>query len=51
MASYLQKLARHYRPIRIFRNGAQQNITKKRALLGNISIGGNKVRLYLEIRK
>ncbi len=44
MASYLQQFAKYYRRIRIFRTGAQQNITNKGALLGNISIGGNKVR-------
>jgi hypothetical protein len=44
MASYLQKFAKYYRPIRIFRTGAQKNISNKRALLGNISIGGDKVR-------
>jgi hypothetical protein len=44
MASYLQKFAKHYRPIRIFRTGAQKNISNKGALLGNISFGGNKVR-------
>jgi hypothetical protein len=45
------KIAKHYRQIRIFRTGAQQNITNKRALLGNISIRGKEVRLYLNIRK
>jgi hypothetical protein len=44
MASYLQKFAKHYRQIRIFRTGAQTNISNKGALLGNISIGGDKVR-------
>jgi hypothetical protein len=44
MASYLQKFEKHYRPIRIFRTGAQKNISNKGALLGNISLGGNKVR-------
>jgi hypothetical protein len=44
MASYLQKNAKHYRQIRIFRIGAQKNISIKGALLGIISIGGDKVR-------
>ncbi len=44
MASYLQQFAKHYRQIRIFRTGTQQNITNKRVLLGNISCGGNNVR-------
>jgi hypothetical protein len=44
MASYLQKFVKHYRQIRIFRTGAQKNISNKGALLGNISIGGTKVR-------
>jgi hypothetical protein len=44
MASYLQKYAKHYRQIRIFRTGTQKNISNKGALLGNISIGGDKVR-------
>jgi hypothetical protein len=44
MASYLQKFAKHYRQIRIFRTRAQENISNKGALLGNISIGGDKVR-------
>jgi hypothetical protein len=44
MASYLQKFAKHNRQIRIFRTGAQKNISNKGALLENISIGGNKVR-------
>jgi hypothetical protein len=44
MASYLQKFAKDYRRIRIFRTGAQKNISSRGALLGNISIGGNKVR-------
>jgi hypothetical protein len=43
MASYLQKIAKDYRQIRIFRTGAQYNISKG-ALLGNISIGFDKVR-------
>jgi hypothetical protein len=42
--SYLQQFAKHYRQIKIFRTGAQQNFTNKGALLGNISIGVNKVR-------
>jgi hypothetical protein len=44
IASYLQKFAKHYRSIRIFRTGAQKNISNKGALLGNISIEGDKVR-------
>jgi hypothetical protein len=44
MASYLQKFAKHYRQIRISRTGAQKNISNKGALLGIISIGGDKVR-------
>ena len=44
MASYLQKFAKHYRRIRIFKTGAQKNISNKGALLGIISIGGDKVR-------
>jgi hypothetical protein len=51
MSSYLQQFAKDYMQIRIFRTGAQQNIINKRALLGNISIGGDKVREYFEIRK
>jgi hypothetical protein len=44
MASYLPIFAKDYRQIRIFRTGAQKNISNKGALLGNISIGGDKVR-------
>jgi hypothetical protein len=44
MASYHQKIAKHYRQIRIFTIGAQKNISNKGALLGIISIGGEKVR-------
>jgi hypothetical protein len=44
MASYFQKIAKHYRQIRIFRTGAQKNISNNGALLGIISIGGDKVR-------
>ncbi len=44
MASYLQKFAKYYRQIRIFRTGAKKNISNKGPLLGKISIGGNKVR-------
>jgi hypothetical protein len=44
MAYYLQKFAKHYRQIRIFRTGAQKNTSNKGALLGIISIGGDKVR-------
>ena len=44
MASYRQQFAKHLRQIRIFRTGAQKNISNKGALLGNISIGGDKVR-------
>jgi hypothetical protein len=50
MASYLQKFAKHYRQIRIFRTWAQKNISSKGALLRNISIGGDKVR-YFKVRK
>jgi hypothetical protein len=42
MASYLQKFAKHYRQIRIFRTGAQKNISNKGALLGVIYIGGDR---------
>ncbi len=41
---FLQKFVKHYRQIRIFRTGAQKNISNKGALLGNISIGDDKVR-------
>jgi hypothetical protein len=45
MASYLvQKFAKHYRQIRIFRIGSQKNISNMGDLLGNISIGGDKVK-------
>jgi hypothetical protein len=44
MASYRQQFAKHLRQIRKFRTGAQKNISNKGALLGNISIGGDKVR-------
>ncbi len=44
MASYLQTFAKHYMPIRIFRTGAQKNISNKGALIGNILIGGDKMR-------
>jgi hypothetical protein len=44
MASYLQKFTKYYKQIRIFRTGAQKNISNKGALLGIISIGGDKVR-------
>jgi hypothetical protein len=44
MASYLQKFAKDNRQIRTFRTGAQKNISNKGALLGNISVGGDKVR-------
>jgi hypothetical protein len=44
MASYHQIFAKYYRQIRIFRTGAHKNISNKGALLGNISIGGDKVR-------
>ncbi len=44
MASYLQKFSKHHRQIRIFRTVAQKNISNKGALLGIISIGGDKVR-------
>ncbi len=51
MASYLQKFAKDYRQIRIFRTGAQKNISNKGALLENISIRGDKMRLYFKVRK
>jgi hypothetical protein len=41
MASYLHKFTKHYRQIRIFRTGAQKNISNKGALLGIISIVGD----------
>ncbi len=44
MASYCQQFAKHFRQIRIFRTGAQKNISNKGALLGNIFVGGDKVR-------
>jgi hypothetical protein len=44
MASYLQKFAKHYRQIRMFRTGAQKNVSNEGALLENISTGGDKVR-------
>jgi hypothetical protein len=44
MGCYHQKFAKHYRQIRIFRTGAQKNISNKGVLLGIISIGGDKVR-------
>jgi hypothetical protein len=44
VASYLQKFAKDYRQIRIFRTGTQKNISNKGALLENISIGGDKVK-------
>ncbi len=44
MASYLQQFAKCLRQIRIFSTGAQKNISNKGALLGNIYIGGDKVR-------
>ncbi len=51
MAAYLQQFAKHKRQIRIFRTGALQNCTNQGVLLGNISIGGDKVRKYLKSRK
>ncbi len=51
MASKHQKFAKHYRQIRIFRTGAQQNISNKEVLLGNISIGGDKVRQFFKVMK
>jgi hypothetical protein len=51
MASYLQNFAKHYRQIRIFRTGAQKNISNKGAQLGNISIGDDKVRYNFKGRK
>ncbi len=50
-ASYRQQFAKHLRQIRIFRTGAQKNISNKKALLGNISIEGDKVRQYFKVRK
>jgi hypothetical protein len=44
MASYLEKLAKYYRPIKIFRTVAQKNISIKGALLGYIPVRGDKVR-------
>jgi hypothetical protein len=44
MASYCQQFAKHLRQISVFRTGAQKNISNKGALLGNISIGDDKVR-------
>jgi hypothetical protein len=44
MASYRQQFAKHLRQIRIFRTGAQKNISNKGAILRNIFIGGDKVR-------
>jgi hypothetical protein len=44
MASYRQQFAKHLRQNRIFRTGAQKNISNKGALSGIISIGGDKVR-------
>jgi hypothetical protein len=44
MASYHQQFAKHLRQIKIFRTGAQKNISSKGALLGNIFIGGDKER-------
>jgi hypothetical protein len=44
MASYCQQFAKKLRQINILRTGAQNNISNKGALLGNISIGGDKVR-------
>ncbi len=41
---YRQQFAKKVRQISIFRTGAQKNISNKGALLGNISIGGDKVR-------
>jgi hypothetical protein len=38
------QFAKKLRQISIFRTGAQKNISNKGALLGNISIGGGKVR-------
>ncbi len=39
-----QQFAKKLRQISIFRTGAQKNISNKGALLGNISIGGDKMR-------
>jgi hypothetical protein len=43
MASYCQQFA-IFLGKSVFRTGAQKNISNKGALLGNISIGGYKVR-------
>jgi hypothetical protein len=51
MASYRQQFAKYLRRIRIFRTGAQKNISNKGALLGKKSIGGDKVRKYFKVRK
>jgi hypothetical protein len=51
MASFLQKFVKYYRRIRIFRTGAQKNISNKGALLGIISIRGDKVRECFKDRK
>jgi hypothetical protein len=51
MASYHQNFAKLYRRIRIFRTGAQQNITNQEVLYGNISIGGDKVRYFFKVMK
>ena len=44
MASYRQQFTKHLRQISIFKTGAQKNISNMGALLGNISVGGDKVR-------
>jgi hypothetical protein len=44
MASYREQFAKHLRQIKIFRTGAQKNISNKGALLGNIFVEDDKVR-------
>ncbi len=51
MASFFHKFVKHYRGIRIFRTGSLKNVSNKGALLGNISIGGDKARYYIKVRK
>jgi hypothetical protein len=40
----LSTITKHLRQINVFKTGAQKNISNMGALLGNISIGGDKVR-------
>jgi hypothetical protein len=44
MASYLEKICRALQANQKIGTGAQKNILNKGALLGNIFIGGDKVR-------